>query len=693
MNKLLLIGAGTGGGVVPATGDDFFAASGASAPFSNAHGPSAQHYANTNTTWFAWTATSPPGVLGRPHVRVKTFNHTIGKWSPEYVAGLFGLSNDVHGSPSQPCRDNDGYIHIVYGNHAQSPGFTRHCVTLNPNDPTVWREGPSITGSHTYQKLVNVGGTLYRISSDSTVANDHTVALVTTTGISGGIPTWGPKKILISLSTGGTHPAWVYVGNTVVRGTDIHFCVARNEYPAMLREHVIYYVYDTITGAVRNYENTTTVASGSLPVNELTSYQDFMIFASPQGNVTHIPQLIFDSNDNPHVIFTDGPTNTQQVKHIWHNGITWQEPDIITGAVMTFQNDSMGGYQMADGQIAAMWPQDESSLWADGGNIRRAVWTPGVGWGAAQTILIATTYPLDSPIGTQQPSHKDARAMACENEMGEDPLHNGTLKLYAFQEDGSFLKHPPVVHIPVNVEAADTADRFTVPPSGQYLGFLDAIITQIKDIGLSEFDAYYIFCGETAQASCQNIIQNQFNLTQVNSPTFVATKGFTGGTGYLTSTFIPSTAGGALSQNQAHMACMTRLTDDNDAVIMGCTDGTRALVLTPRTGANQRAFKINDNTTSSAASANAGGFLLVNRSASNALQADSQGVQIGTSTVASVGLPTQPIFALTNNASGTPGTISTNTVALMHWGGSLDLTQRLKAYNLAKRIELSRGSS
>lgn len=97
----------------------------------------------------------------------------------------------------------------------------------------------------------------------------------------------------------------------------------------------------------------------------------------------------------------------------------------------------------------------------------------------------------------------------------------------------------------VNSEARDIVARFTTPPTDVRKALIDAWWTAVKAGGVSaaDLDWFYMLAAADSQAARQNWIADLYNATAVNSPSFVADRGYTGnGTSYLDTGFNPATA-------------------------------------------------------------------------------------------------------------------------------------------------------
>lgn len=102
--------------------------------------------------------------------------------------------------------------------------------------------------------------------------------------------------------------------------------------------------------------------------------------------------------------------------------------------------------------------------------------------------------------------------------------------------------------------------RFTTPPSAARKVLINNLIVALQSVW-TKYDCFYMCAAADTQAAQRNWIADTFNLTEVNSPAFVADQGYTGNgtTSYCETGFDPTIAPGAkFTQNNAYMGAWHR---------------------------------------------------------------------------------------------------------------------------------------
>ena len=214
--------------------------------------------------------------------------------------------------------------------------------------------------------------------------------------------------------------------------------------------------------------------------------------------------------------------------------------------------------------------------------------------------------------------------------------------------------------IAYEAEAAALFTRYTTQPGTARKVIINDFIRALKDAGVwSKLDALYMLNGEDAQSSLLNWKQSLYNLTAVNSPTFIANQGYAGNgtSSYLDTGFIPNTAGGNFIQNSAHMALTDRTSRAaNGTIQMGAAttvSGNQCLIATRATG-DIFIGKVNETTSGSIASTESAGRFYSSRTASGSRVQYKDGASLGSVTASSSGLAVTAIVLLayrSNNVS------------------------------------------
>ena len=214
-----------------------------------------------------------------------------------------------------------------------------------------------------------------------------------------------------------------------------------------------------------------------------------------------------------------------------------------------------------------------------------------------------------------------------------------------------------------------------------------ALINGLVTDGLwSKLDVLRIYATQDSTTALLNLKSSSFTAVPHGSPTFTADRGFAGvdssTTVYIDSGYNPVTAGGVFTQNSAHVSAWG-VTDAS-----GCNIGLNS-------GAyNTKIFPSLTTTVNSYYSLNGGnnalivgivgsglGHHIINRSASNALQAYKNGSANGSNSDGSTALYSGNFYELANNNAGTGASGNSNQLGVTSIGSSLSSTDATKFYN------------
>jgi hypothetical protein len=397
--------------------------------------PAAIHVASTNKTYVTWEFVGLDGYKG---IHIASYDHTAGSWSERYTVGNFLLANDDHGVATL-VRDANGYIHCFYGSHRTPQMYS---VTNAPDDISTWTQRPDIGTTLTYPKPVLVGSKIYLFAREAAVSTNLKMTLFTATPVAG-IATWAAAPNLVDFGA----DSRVYIAEAHAVGTNIHLVCTRSDSADTIRRGVYYFVYNTVTGGVTNFDGSFTVASGSLPVTLTQSNTNFRIY-DHGSNDGDLGSFQFDTSGNAHIIFADGLTPTYDLKHMMLSGGAWSSPTTIATLddlyAPTF--GFVSNYTLVAGASGKMeaWYNNSS-----GDKMRRVRSAAGT-WAAAGTIKTAGTFDL-----LQGAAVKDAdssmRAFFAENTGSTTDSAAANLSMFAYGDGG-----------PVN----DTIDMTAVDPAG-----------------------------------------------------------------------------------------------------------------------------------------------------------------------------------------------------------------------------------
>ncbi len=632
------------------------------------------YFADTNTTWLfheGWNST-----LSRRQIEVQTYNHSTALWTPPVAAGVTTLTDDSHGVPAA-VRDGDGYVHVFYGAHIAPQQMAS---TRLVNDPSRWINQTAISDNYSYPRPFYVGGVIYLFHRNDTDQNQRLGSVTPTTALTAGIPTWGARKDLINLDP----DSRFYAMSGFLVGTDVHLVFCRANAADEERRHAFYMIYKTTTGAVTNITGSVSVAAASQPVAWLQVLADFPIYVHATGHDGTSPAFAMDTSGFPHVFVTDGVVTVDPlfnspapVYHLKHDGVNWSAP-VDTGIRLKGRRDGVNAWQKPNGVIGIAWTQLDGGSFGAGGNIwsmdrsAAGVFSTPTQVGTAGTYALASTAPV-------RDAHVDIRA--AWTEISQDvTVEVGTLKGTAFGDSGIFSRTVSTAWTFVNSEASAYNARRGTPLGYDDGYYIDQLFTVIKSIGISKFIALYIATDNEAD-SFLNLISNTFPLVKTNTCTFAAKLGWTGdgASGFLDTGYTPSSSGGVLTQNSAHLSGWGRVTNDNDVNLCGASDGTFRIDIIPRNASDQATFRVNDGTNVGFANTTSAGHYLANRSAAGARQLYKNGAQLTSGSTASTGLPTATIHML-----GASTAFSTNQLWMGSFGSSLTATEALD-FHLALR--------
>ena len=227
-------------------------------------------------------------------------------------------------------------------------------------------------------------------------------------------------------------------------------------------------------------------------------------------------------------------------------------------------------------------------------------------------------------------------------------------------------------------EANTLFARFTTPPDATRKALINTLIKSLKAAGVwAKLDALYILAAADAQAARRNWVADQYNLTEVNSPTFTADRGYAGNgsTSYLKTGFNPATAvSPQFTQNSAHASLSDRTSRSAAATVEfgAVTTSFTAEIATRYTG-DSGLLRINSNSSPpSFTSAESSGRFAVSRTGATAMQAYRNASSLGTNSDASASPISSEFFiCCVNAAGGTPIAYSTDQISQVGFGAGL----------------------
>ncbi|RWN33440.1 hypothetical protein [Mesorhizobium sp.] len=228
-----------------------------------------------------------------------------------------------------------------------------------------------------------------------------------------------------------------------------------------------------------------------------------------------------------------------------------------------------------------------------------------------------------------------------------------------------------------SAEAEAYFARLITQPTAARKAIYDALFVGLVGAGIfPKLDALYILRAAREQWAYENLVQSAYWLTPHGGYTFTADEHWQGNgtTGYLSTAFVPSTAGGHLSQNDAHVGVTSRSSAADAGVALHArTAASHQISLGLRSVATgQSTMRINQTTGGAVpASASAAGRWVLRRSGSAADALFKDAVLVTNDTAVSTGLPAFEIVIGATNSSGTIANFASHQFADAQFGGNL----------------------
>ncbi|MGO4334963.1 hypothetical protein AB4037_08610 [Labrys sp. KB_33_2] len=228
--------------------------------------------------------------------------------------------------------------------------------------------------------------------------------------------------------------------------------------------------------------------------------------------------------------------------------------------------------------------------------------------------------------------------------------------------------------------------RMTVQPDNTRKALINSTIVGLKTSGIwAKADALYVTAAHDAQSARLNWVQDLYNLTAINAPTFTVDRGYAGdgSTSSLVTGITPETASLKFKQDSSHISFYNRSVRAADASIqMGVFTGSTATYLQTRGTGDQFNQALND-AGSAPAIANAAnpGLYAIDRASSAQFLAFKNGAQVGTSVIASTAPTNAAQFGILfiTSDGGSLG-FTTDQVGCATIGASLGVTMQGQLY-------------
>lgn len=183
--------------------------------------------------------------------------------------------------------------------------------------------------------------------------------------------------------------------------------------------------------------------------------------------------------------------------------------------------------------------------------------------------------------------------------------------------------------------------RMTVQPDNTRKGLINTLITSLKSNGIwANLDALYVMAAHDAQAARLNWVQDLYNLTAVNSPTFTVDRGYAGdgSSSYLNTGLNPGAGGLKFVTNSGHLSVYDRATRAGNgtfqAGVISGAGGSAVTAIQTRSASDLNIDGVND-AFSEAGVANASNpaFYAADRIASTSFRHYRNGVYTGPATI------------------------------------------------------------
>lgn len=252
--------------------------------------------------------------------------------------------------------------------------------------------------------------------------------------------------------------------------------------------------------------------------------------------------------------------------------------------------------------------------------------------------------------------------------------------------------YAPLIGVWGGYDPAATAffKRLTKQPTGARATLYSNLFASLRQNGiLPLLDALWIRSAADAQASQLNLVQNAFNLTDVNAPTFTVDRGVAGNgtTSYSDTNFNPATAVNPnFIQNSGHISIYDRGPARANAATaeMGYNIGANPMTEIATqwsdgltyTSANMAGAEV------SFTSPGVLGHFIASRTTATLNTAYYNGVSKGTSAVAAVAVPnTSMVLSARKTGLATVSNFSTDQIAAASVGAGLTAAQATAFYN------------
>lgn len=232
-----------------------------------------------------------------------------------------------------------------------------------------------------------------------------------------------------------------------------------------------------------------------------------------------------------------------------------------------------------------------------------------------------------------------------------------------------------------SAEASALFARITTPPSDARKVLINNLIVSLKTAGVwAKLDAFYVLAAADAQSSLLNWVSTSYNLTAVNSPTFVIDRHYVGdgSTSYLSTGFNPTTAvSPKFTQNSGALFQWSRTDLPNGAAQSSDFGQPNAYIARSATLSARASGRPLAGSGQSYGDGGYPGFASFSRTAAAVWEAYAEGVDSGGGTTASAA-PTNDVIRILSISAGNFGL---NQIAVAGIASGLSAAEELATYN------------
>ena len=240
-------------------------------------------------------------------------------------------------------------------------------------------------------------------------------------------------------------------------------------------------------------------------------------------------------------------------------------------------------------------------------------------------------------------------------------------------------------------EADLLIDTMTVRPQGNRAFLISDTIRRLKAADVwAKLDVLWMLAAHDAQAGRLNWkAPASFALTEVNSPTFTADRGYAGNgtTSYLNTGWDAATNGVNFSQNSASVFAWNRTSRGTALLqLVGSESfGTVAdISILPRYTGDTTILNVQSETAMTPSIAASDGFWAANRSGASAQEGYRNGASVSSGAQTSLATTTIDVYFIARNINGTADRFSTDQIAAAGLGSSLTAAQHGALYAITQ---------